>query len=151
MDNDSNRHSSDESRPLDFNRLAWFVSGLIIGNTLHTLTTLVLLVSWIVVTNEPLPSMLGGYYPQNIMRNIFEYINSKLKRRNKNINKNVNKVDPTSNSNDLNESQFQPQFQSQFQPQFQLQGPSIVTLPLNTIPIMTTSFMTNDEPRIVEQ
>jgi len=140
-----NTNSGDESRPLDFNRLAWFVSGLIIGNTLHTLTTLVLLLSWIVVTNEPLPTMLGGYYPQNILRNIFEYINSKLKRRNSNIDT-VNKVDPTSKSNDLNEPQLHPQSQ------FQLQGSSIVTIPLNTIPMMmATPFRANDEPRIVEQ
>ena len=150
MNDSKDNNDSNGSRHLDFNRLAWFVSGLIIGNTLHTLTTLVLVISWVIVTNEPLPTMLGGYYPQNILRSIFEYIDSKLKRKNKNNHKNNHKntrtVDPKSDLSGVNEPQPKSQSMLQFQ------GSSIVAMPINTMPVMmNTPFILDDKSRVVEQ
>lgn len=65
-------------KPLDFSRLSWFVSGLVIGSIFHTTTTLVLILSWIIVTNERLPAFLGGYYPQNILKGLFNIITNRF-------------------------------------------------------------------------
>ena len=62
---------------MDFNRVAWFTSGLLVGSILDTTTTLILIVSWMLVVNEPLPEMFGGYLPQQMVRSVFKWIRSK--------------------------------------------------------------------------
>ncbi len=62
---------------MDFNRVAWFTSGLLVGSILDTTTTLILIVSWMLVINEPLSEMFGGYLPQQIVRSVLGWIRSK--------------------------------------------------------------------------
>lgn len=120
-----------ENKPLDFNRLSWFVAGLIVGSILDTTTTLVLIISWIIITNEPLPEMLGGYYPQNILRGIIQYINSKITRNKK------------SSSSDGDSARSSPPV-------------PITTVPLNSAPIifpmqLIPGSFNNTAPRVIEQ
>ena len=89
MPNSAKDHSNQEDRNIgirnhmDFSRVAWFTSGLIVGSILDTSTTMVLVVAWMLVSNEPLPKMLGGYYPQQIVSYIFRSIEQKLKKKHK--------------------------------------------------------------------
>ena len=135
----------DESQPLDFNRLSWFVSGVIIGSILHTTTTMVLILSWIIVTNEPLPKILGGHYPQNILKSIFRYISTKTKRKKKmdkdtsdDINTPVNNEPPITAPRILNIPDIN-------QP--------IITFPVNNVPVIMNvpSISSNSRSRIEEQ
>ena len=52
---------------MDFDRASWFMFGLIVGNFLNTVTTTILLIIWVVISNKPLPQYLGGFYPQDIL------------------------------------------------------------------------------------
>ncbi len=61
---------------MDFNRVAWFTSGLLVGSVLDTSTTLMLIIAWIVVVNEPLPEMFGGCRPQQIIGGFVRLIGS---------------------------------------------------------------------------
>lgn len=60
---------------MNFDRFAWFMAGLIIGNLLNTFTTVTLLSIWLVASNQALPACLGGHYPQDILANFFSTIN----------------------------------------------------------------------------
>ena len=59
---------------MDFNRVAWFTSGLLVGSILNTTTTLALLLAWMVVENKALPMIMGGYHPQQIIAGGFRYL-----------------------------------------------------------------------------
>nr|QBK90984.1 MAG: hypothetical protein LCPAC201_02850 [Pithovirus LCPAC201] len=59
---------------MDFDRVAWFMAGLIIGNLLNTFTTITLLFIWLVARNQVLPLCLGGYHPQDVLANFFQIV-----------------------------------------------------------------------------
>ena len=60
---------------MDFDRASWFMAGLLIGNFLNTFTTVTLLLTWVVISNRPLPDCLGGYLPQDVLAAIFILLN----------------------------------------------------------------------------
>ena len=131
-----------QSRPLDFNRLAWFLSGLIVGSILHTTTTLILVISWIIVTNEPLPKVLGGYYPQNILRGIFDLINSRARRKHKNKSPSSSSSSPTLSQPSQRQSQRPSQQPSQqsittLNTVTSVMSPQpVLTLPIGNVPVI---------------
>jgi len=52
---------------MDFDRAAFFISGLLVGSFLDRLTTLILMGTWITIRNGPLPNYLGGGRPQDLI------------------------------------------------------------------------------------
>lgn len=58
---------------MDFDRIGWFVAGLITGAFLDRVTTIILLIAWTVVVNKQLPDTLGAYYPQEILFRTLNY------------------------------------------------------------------------------
>lgn len=58
---------TDTSEHLDFNRMKWFVSGIVVASLLDRITSLVLVMAWVIVENKPLPSFLGSRRPQGII------------------------------------------------------------------------------------
>ena len=119
---------------MDFNKLSWFTSGLIVGSILDTKTTLALIISWIILTNEPIPEILGGYRPQQIIGGIVRgtvrlltQYTPKYVYRSKKIDNNSSDIEiiesinsPIVNDNLIQHSQLQNQLQQQ-QLQNQLQ------------------------------
>lgn len=84
--NTAKPHPSTTKNRMDFSRIAWFTSGLVVGSILDRSTTLILILAWMLVSNEPLPAMLGGYQPQQIASYIFRSIEYRLKKQTKNDN-----------------------------------------------------------------
>ena len=60
---------------MDFDRVAWFVGGVLVGNMLDRVTTFILLLCWALVVNKQLPEGLGGHFPQQVF---FSICNSAL-------------------------------------------------------------------------
>ena len=58
---------------LDFDRIAYVTSGVIIGSLLDRTTTLVLILTWILVANKPLPAAFGGILPQSLFFLLINY------------------------------------------------------------------------------
>ena len=53
---------------------AFLVAGMILASLLDNFTTVFLIVLWLFVHNEPLPQMLGGVRPQEILGFFFRLI-----------------------------------------------------------------------------
>ena len=65
---------------IDDDRLSWVLSGILIGTFLDISTTIILITTWVIVTNRPFPKVLGGYYPRDISSGLFNWIGTKFSR-----------------------------------------------------------------------
>ncbi len=65
---------------MDFDRGAWFLAGLIVGNLLSTPTTLILFSVWLVISNHRLPVYLGGIRPQDLLTMLVTWLGLLFRR-----------------------------------------------------------------------
>lgn len=63
----------DKNKRMDFDRVAWFTAGVLVGSSLDRTTTFILLLSWAIVSNKTLPEALGGISSQEL---IFRLLNT---------------------------------------------------------------------------
>ena len=80
---------------MDFDRASSFLAGLLVGNTLHTWTTLILFGVWLVVNDVPLPDYLGGHSCQQILKGFIYHIQYKFFK--KTLTENPNPIPNSSN------------------------------------------------------
>ena len=55
---------------MDLTKTTLFLSGLFIGSLLDTRTTLILVTVAMVIENKPLPEVMGGVTPQEILTSV---------------------------------------------------------------------------------
>ena len=55
---------------MDLAKSSLFLSGLLVGSFLDTKTTLILLTIAVIIENKPLPVIVGGYAPQDIVSSL---------------------------------------------------------------------------------
>lgn len=72
---------TDTSERLDFNRMQWFVAGIVTASLLDRTTSLVLVLSWLVVENKPLPGFLGSHKPQRLIKLFISFCAGKFRRK----------------------------------------------------------------------
>jgi hypothetical protein len=54
-------------RPQLIDPTVWLITGVLIGTLFHAPTAIALIICWLVIRNNPLPEVIGGKHPQDII------------------------------------------------------------------------------------